>query len=174
MNLFHHSVQFYDDDRVLADSVSSFAAAGLQAGARVILIMTAGHRADLSLHGVPNSRTGAAPIYMDAAETLSRFMLGDRPSDARFFRLFEALIDAPANRQPVWIFGEMVGLLCGEGRCEAALRLEDLWNRLATRRAFTLLCAYPLRRFVMGNHTDSFLQVCRTHNHVLSPQAVGG
>jgi len=38
-----------------------------------------------------------------------------------------------------------VGLLWRRGECDAAIRLEEHWNRLAQHRKFVLYCAY-LRR----------------------------
>lgn len=177
MNLFHHSVQFYDTDPELAGCASSFVAAGLQAQASVILITTSKHQNDIrNLPAPPSPVCDEMPIYLDAAAALSQFMIDDWPSDFRFFRLIEDVIRASSHTRPVWIFGEMVGALCAEGKYRPAVRLEELWNQLATRLSFSLLCAYPINSFVTGNHTESFLQVCRRHNHVLNthpPSAVG-
>lgn len=177
MNLFHHSVQFYDNDPELAGCASSFVAAGLQAHASVILITTSKQQNDIRAQSAPPPPAcDGMPIYLDAAEALSQFMIDDWPSDFRFFRLIEDAIRASAHTRPVWIFGGMVGVLCAEGKYRAAVRVEELWNQLATRRSFSLLCAYPINSFVTGNHTESFLQVCRRHNHVLNthaPSAVG-
>ena len=48
-------------------------------------------------------------------------------------------------------FGEMVALLAADGMADAAVRLEELWNRLAATHHFSLLCAYPTS---LGLHAD--------------------
>jgi signal transduction histidine kinase len=61
-------------------------------------------------------------------------------------------------------------LLCGRGRHEAAIRLEEMWNELGHRRRFSLYCAYPLDLFTRAEHRAAFAQVCARHTHVLPPQ----
>jgi PAS domain S-box-containing protein len=51
-----------------------------------------------------------------------------------------ARISSHGKRQ-VNAFGEMVALLCEQGRYEAAVRLQQLWNGLAELQEFSLLCA---------------------------------
>jgi hypothetical protein len=41
----------------------------------------------------------------------------------------------------------MVDLLCQQGRHEAAVRLEILWNELATTADLSLLCSYATHSF---------------------------
>lgn len=41
-------------------------------------------------------------------------------------------------------FGEMVALLWADGKMDAAIKLEELWNDLAHTNSFSLLCAYPI------------------------------
>jgi hypothetical protein len=47
----------------------------------------------------------------------------------------------------VLVFGELVAKLVNNGNPEAAVTLEGLWNELAARRSFDLLCAYPIDAF---------------------------
>src|ERR1051325_3166441 len=63
----------------------------------------------------------------------------------------ELLDRAAASAQhrsfPIAAYGEMVALLWSEGKREAAVRLEQLWNDLYSTHSFSLLCAYPLSDF---------------------------
>jgi PAS domain S-box-containing protein len=63
-------------------------------------------------------------------------------------------------------FGEMVALLCADEMPEAAIRLEELWNGLAERHTFSLLCAYPMSLFATAEHAEAFRHVCATHTRV--------
>lgn len=57
------------------------------------------------------------------------------------------IVERAALRGPVRIFGEMVAVLWAEGKTRTAIRLEELWDELATRHAFSLLCAYPMSAY---------------------------
>jgi hypothetical protein len=89
-------------------------------------------------------------VPLDAAETSSKFMVDGWPSEPRFNTVIGDLIERVAARGQrclVRVFGEMVALLWNEGNARGAVRLEDLWNDLAKKIPFTLLCAYPLKTF---------------------------
>ena len=82
-------------------------------------------------------------IPLDAAATLARFMRG---AGSRIRRcstqiawpaIEDARAAASAGRGRVVAFGEMVALLWAEGRIDAALQLEEMWNR-AGRDLFVL------------------------------------
>jgi PAS domain S-box-containing protein len=60
----------------------------------------------------------------------------------------------------------MVSVLCEQGQRPAALRLEQLWNKLAQLHSFSLLCAYPMRSFSEENDGKPFHDVCSAHSHV--------
>jgi hypothetical protein len=49
----------------------------------------------------------------------------------------------------------------------AALRLEQLWNRAATRFSFSLLCGYAMSSFF--NDSSAFEAVCAEHTHIMPP-----
>jgi hypothetical protein len=55
----------------------------------------------------------------------------------------------------------MVGILWARGQREAALQLEEFWNRLAAATGMALFCAYPID--MLGQDLD-----CRAVDAVLS------
>ena len=65
---------------------------------------------------------------------------------------------------PFGRFGEMamVALFWTDGKWEAAIHLEKLWNELARSFAFSLLCAYPLRVFEDIHGASSFAKCAPT------------
>jgi hypothetical protein len=91
---------------------------------------------------------------------------GDAPSPAVFDRIAGELLDRFAGRH-VRAFGEMVDVLCKSGRRDAAMALEELWNELAQRRDFSLLCGYHLDVFDRESQAATLPDVCRAHSHVL-------
>ena len=166
-----HQVQFYEEDAFLIDELSDFIGAGLEGGQAGIVIATQAHRADLaerlSARGA-SAHVSDRYVALDAAETLSTFMVDGWPDEQRFARVMKNLLRRTAqngNRQ-VLAFGEMVALLWAEGKHEAAIRLEELWNDLAKTESFSLLCAYPIQDFSREEHGTFFHHICKAHSHV--------
>ena len=151
-----HVVQFYDDEAFPLDAIGRFVGPALGAGEACLIIATAPHHAkiaeQLAARGFDLSALSEQGRYvaLDAGETLSRFMVDGWPDEKRFVDVVGATVAraVAAGQVPhVHAFGEMVALLCAEGRPEAAIRLEELWNDLAKTLSFSLLCAYPLAAF---------------------------
>jgi hypothetical protein len=173
-----HSVDFYADDDIFLDNLSDTIGQALKAGGVCLVIAAAPHRQgiaqrlradgiDLSL-AVRNSQY----LLLDAEATLHKFMVGGMPDRERFFATIEPLIAqakatlGPDVAFPV-AFGEMVALLWADGKREAAVYLEQLWNELATRHYFHLRCAYPSNGFTSRDEDVFFRQICAEHNHVV-------
>src|SRR5690606_26273254 len=102
--------------------------------------------------------------------TLKRLLRDGRADEQLFRATIGRPIEAALRQYPrLRAFGEMVALLREGGNGEAALRLEELWNRLGREHAFSLLCAYPFDSFTEEAHAEPFLRVCRAHTQVLAP-----
>jgi PAS domain S-box-containing protein len=67
----------------------------------------------------------------------------------------------------VCAYGEMVDLLWKDGNPAGAIRLEDLWNQLAKRYDFSLLCAYSMANFARAADAEHFGTICAQHTHVV-------
>jgi PAS domain S-box-containing protein len=172
-----HLVQLYESDTFLLDQLTKFIGAGLQNGEAGIVIATPAHRSSLArrLQECNGSWHPDHYIALDAAETLSRFMVDGWPDEQRFTVVIESLLRrAQDGNRPVRAFGEMVALLWEEGKQEAALRLEELWDGLIHTHSFSLLCAYPMRSFGREEHAHSFLQVCDAHSGVRPAESFAG
>ena len=133
------------------------------------MLATAGHRhavaAALRKRGHDLDAPGAF-IALDAADTLACFMVDGEPDTQRFEAVIGAVLErASAGGRPVRAFGEMVALLWMEGRCEATLRVEQLWNRMLRRHPLRLFCAYP-RSESTRVITEDFAHVCAAHSQV--------
>lgn len=167
-----HAVKFYNDEVFLIEAVCSFIKTGSEEGASTIVIATEKHRDEIrnTLQCTGSSRIADKVVFFDAVELLSAFMVDDWPNQTRFTSSVERIVQRAALAGPVCIFGEMVAVLWAQGKPRAAIRLEELWNELATRHAFSLLCAYPMSGFPKQNTDLSFLRVCHTHSHVHPPE----
>jgi signal transduction histidine kinase len=173
-----HVVQFYGDDGFLLDELSRFIGTALGAGESAVVIATKEHRDGLARRlkswGLDTTwpTTQGRYVAVDAAETLAKFMLQGWPDAARFAEVVGGLIErvktaSGGEARRVAAFGEMVALLWIEGKADAALRLEELWNDLARTHAFSLRCAYPMSSFCRGEHGDLLLKICAEHSAVI-------
>src|SRR5262249_9911455 len=68
-------------------------------------------------------------------------------------------------------FGEMVPLLWAEGRQDAALALEQLWNDLVARLPLSILCGYPLTTPTDRGDDARVLEICGAHSHVIPAES---
>jgi PAS domain S-box-containing protein len=169
-----HAVQFYDDDAALEVMVAAYAAEAAAREQGILIIATESHRTGIAAKlmdmGVDSAEAEGRGqlIWLDAAETLSRFMDGADPDPRRFSETVSVPLAALTQAYGhVCAFGEMVALLWDDHNPEGALRLEDLWNDLARTEAFTLLCAYPARSVAGPQHDAAFQRVCRCHSRVI-------
>lgn len=170
-----HVVQFYQDEHALLATVSRFTRDGLKAGQPVVVIATEAHRDGLTRRLLADGlapdtfeRNGALWL-VDARETLDAFMVDGMPDPPRFKHVVGGLLTMARARRggQVRAFGEMVDLLWRDGRAEAAIRLEGLWNALAATHHFSLLCGYAIGTFRDDTPGYDISDVCRTHTRVL-------
>jgi PAS domain S-box-containing protein len=175
-----HAVQFYDDDAYLSTVVGEFLAGPLRDGEPVVLIATADHRqAFLRRFQDQGIDTAAARRshrfqLLDADDVLAQFMSGDRPDPDRFRAAMGRMIERGLNggaAKSVRAYGEMVDVLWKTGNTEGAIELERLWNDLAHRYPFSLLCAYSMANFCRSSDADAFQRICREHSHVVPTES---
>lgn len=152
-----HTVQFYDGPAGLAHRVADFVAAGLAKDEAAIVIATAEHRmvieGRLIALGTDLGAATAAGRYVpiDATEMLAKVLLDGQPDRGLFAEHVGGTVRRTQMSHPrIRAFGEMVGLLWSDGKHDAALTLEELWNELLGHHPFALMCGYPARRFAFG------------------------
>jgi signal transduction histidine kinase len=172
-----HSVQFYADDSFLLDGLSRFIGTALGAGDAAIVLATKAHREALDSRlqacGLATAKAirQGRYIILDAAETLDKFMVEGFPDSTRFKDVMTGLMigarAAVDKDSRVVTFGEMVALLWEDGKYDAAVRLEQLWNELSKEHSFFLHCAYPIKGFAQESHGAPFLKICSEHSEVI-------
>jgi DNA-binding NarL/FixJ family response regulator len=174
-----HVVGFYSNDRCLSDALTQFVGAALKAGNAAIVAATESHRDGLlprlQAYGVDVNAAIEQGRYiaLDAAETLSAFMVKDSPDPVRFLELLGDLIvtatEAAYGDHPrVSVFGECVHLLWAQGNTEAAIQLERLGNKLTKIHEVDILCGYSLGRVESGMDDHIFQRICAEHSAVYS------
>ena len=171
----YHAVQFYGTDHSLFTTVASFLAEGLVCGQPAIVIGTRSHtRAIVQYLGSRMIdcdraiRTGDL-LMLDAEAMLDLFVVDNMPVEALFEKNVGRLLDQALNgRQGLVLraYGEMVDVLWKQGRSEAAIALEILWNKLALKYCFSLLCGYAMGSFYkQSGHVED---VIAQHSHVVA------
>jgi hypothetical protein len=171
-----HAVQFYESGDFLCGEVAKYFGEGLRSGAPVVAIATSVHRDALcdrlQFDGldVGGAVASGQLLLLDAEETLDAFMAGGLPHPTRFGTVVEAAVAHAAAgkfRQRMRAYGEMVDLLLQRGNPRAALRLEELWNALARKHRFSLLCSCRMDNFRAGGAAGQFQDICDVHRRVI-------
>jgi len=173
-----HSVQFYESDAFLLDEVSHFVGSALEEGNVALVIATRAHRAGLDerlrTRGLDLALAARHGRYvrLDAFDTLAQFLVAGWPDARRFAIVMDsvmnrAVLHSTGSPPRVAAFGEMVALLCAEGRADAAIRLEELWNDLARRHSFDLHCAYSMSLFDQTDDEAVLRKICAEHSRVV-------
>jgi len=180
-----HGVQFYSQDKFLLEELSEYIGSALRAGDAAVVVATDAHRNGL-LQWLTSQGLDIAGLIeqgrvliTDAAELLSQFMADGWPNQERFNDVVGTIVAKALARvvraQPrVAVFGEMVALLWAEGKTDAAVRLEQLWNELARTESFSLFCAYPMSSFEREEDAGVFLKVCNEHSAVIPTEGYIG
>jgi PAS domain S-box-containing protein len=172
-----HLVQFYESDASLIDSLSRWFGDGLSAGDACVYIGTEAHRSSLDQGledrgiALDKARADRRYICLDAEATLSSFMVDEWPDEALFVRAMEDVLDRVPKPGSVRAFGEMVAILWANGRRQAAVRLEEIWNSFMKTHALSLYCAYPLSSFGSDADATLFLKVCAEHTPVVPAES---
>jgi hypothetical protein len=130
MSESEHFVQFYEADGFLLNSLSGFIGTAITSGDGALVVATSAHREGLDellrTNGLDLESAKALGQYvsLDAAETLSKFMVDGLPEPTRFHKVIGNVIESVTDgRNCVRAFGEMVALLWAEGNYAAAIRL---------------------------------------------------
>jgi hypothetical protein len=172
-----HLVQMYEaDEQALVSNVGQYLWEGHKRGDGLLVIASAANteafRAELEKHGADVKgivRRGNL-AFLDAQETLSRFMVDGQPD----WDLFESVmgtamrqVRAQTEFAGLRAYGEMVGILWKARQFAAAIRLEQFWNRLLTRSSFSLFCGYAIDVFGKDFQIGSLDALLCAHTHLL-------
>ena len=162
-NSHRHEVVFYPNDASLVVGFARFAESELQNGTPVIVVATESHLADilqtLRADGVDIEAAIEQGRYipLDPLEMLAGFMVDDMPDTIPFMRMANDLIAraakaAQGGHPRVAACGEGVSILLAQGKAEATIRLEHLWDLIAKSCPINVLCGYLSTAFA---HDDN-------------------
>jgi PAS domain S-box-containing protein len=170
----NHIVQFFETDEYLSETVARYAGNGISEGGAAVVIAMTNHISQieevLSLRGfdLEKIKLSERLILLDAEQTLEKLTTDGHPDPRKFHFFIGSLIDSMVSKfGKVYAYGEMVGILWGNGKKEGTIALENLWNDLLHSKPFKLFCGYSLGAFSEESHGENFLEICQTHSHVL-------
>jgi CheY-like chemotaxis protein len=172
-----HEVQFYSDDSHILGGFARFLGTTLKAGNPAVFIGTESHRKTVleRLHAEsPDIRTAIRHgkyVAFDAVEFLSNFMVNDMPDRGWFLKVVENSIVAArkgTNGEDLRVAacGECAFMLWAQGKADAAIRLEELWNEIARSYDIDILCGYPLESLRCEEDGYTFRRICEEHSSV--------
>jgi hypothetical protein len=176
----YHAVRFYNDESSLARTVARFMAEGIEDGQPGVVIATPAHTDSIVREliacgmNVKELRESGELQLFDARKVLSSFMVGPNPDPVGFRTQIGDIIEKVCEGRepcPIRAYGEMVDLLWQDGNADGAIKLEMLWNGLASAYDFSLLCGYAVGHFYKETRDPRYQDVCDHHSHVLAAEA---
>ena len=105
-------------------------------------------------------------LCVDAADFLSHLTIHGWADEDLFKEVVGNMLEPVATDEPIRVYGEMTALLWAGGNYAAAIRLEQLWNRIGAQVPVSLLCGYPIASFRGTDDLDVSL-LCDLHSHTL-------
>jgi len=174
-----HVVHFYADDSVLLAGFLSLLRSSLSAEESILAILTSPHRIWLEKQlicqriDVREAIRTEQLVILDADRTLSELVDAMRLDRERFLIRLEDMLRrleaaAIVKNKRLVVFGEVVTMLWAQGKHDAAIQVEKLWNELAQRYSFYLCCAYPASAFPEQSKSGGYAAICDQHSEVVS------
>lgn len=170
-----HAVRFYADDESFLAGFSRFIEEALLAGRAVIVAATERHQSSLlsKLHegGVNLSAAIDQGRYLtvDVSETLQTFMVNGLPDPVRFYKVTDEVLSLAARASTaepprVAVCGECAPALWAQGKADAAIQLEHLWDEIACTHDLDVLCGYVLTDFQLDQEGEICERICAEHS----------
>ena len=167
-----HAAQFYEGEPFLHRGIVTFLSEPIRKGHHAVIISRPStfNAVQEQLRAASDAALveGAGRIvFVDVDKALSGFMAGTRVDPVRLEQSFIELIAQVRGDDdgPMWIYGEMAGVLCRNGNHAAAHELEALWNVHFPEPEFSVLCGYGIEDF--DHDGQAFRDICRQHTHVI-------
>ncbi len=175
-----HKAAFHPDDASLMDDFTRFIELALKLENPVIVIATESHRTNLRQGLQARGRDMATAIQegtyisLDADDMLSDVMVNDWPDSTRFLKTASDLImragkAAKGKHFRVAACGECARSLIAQGKPEAAIQLEHLWDKMARSHYIDILCGYLLQDFQTAENGPIFEKICVAHSAAYTP-----
>jgi hypothetical protein len=172
-----HVVQLYEaDEKVLSRNVGRYLCDGFKQGGRLLVVATPEHTesfvGEIGRLGIDPAaaQRESRLVTLDAHNALARIMVDGYPSAERFDAIVAEEVRRGlelANGKGLRVYGELVGVLWKAQQFPAAIRLEQLWNKLQKSMSFNLFCGYPIDVFDKQFEIGVLDALLCAHTHVV-------
>jgi hypothetical protein len=169
---YEHIVQFYDTQEYLLSALTSFIVPILSCRDAAVVIATKQHLEALEVQlcdrgvTVAEKKKRGQLCMIDANEMLDRLTVRGNKSPFCIEPLNSLICQLDNKFAKIYVYGELVNLLCAQGDHASAIRLEEMWNSLQKQFKFTLLCGYDMGNFKEERLQHAFSDICHTHSRV--------
>ena len=174
-----HEVEFYRTDASFLDRCTRFMRTALANGDSVMVGATPPHadalRERLESEGcdVAEAIVRGRYLVLEPACVVSEFLVNGQPDSARLIKfagnLIATALKAAIGKHPrVAACGECSVLLYAQGRAEAAVEMERVWDEIARTQGVDILCGYPMGGFRSEEERSIFRRICAEHSAVYS------
>lgn len=167
-----HYAQLFDDPDSLGTGVAAFLGRAYDDGDKLLVISTPRHwqlTARSLEHGGYDLSAMAEHgriVIRDAAALLESATHGGVPDAAAFDQSVGDLVREMSASARVSVYGELVELLAMDGDFDSVMHLEALWNELAARCSFRVMCGYSSGHFAALGGETRLRTVCDAHAQV--------
>ncbi len=174
-----HEVEFYRNDASFLDRCTRFMGTALANGDSVMVGATLPHanalRKRLESEGcdVAEAIVRGRYLVLEPACVVSEFLVNGQPDSARLIKfagnLIATALKAATGKHPrVAACGECSVLLYAQGRAEAAVEMERVWDEIARTQGVDILCGYPMGGFRSAEDRSILQRICAEHSAVYS------
>jgi len=174
-----HEVEFYRDEASVLTGFTRFIESALKVQNPIVVIATKSRRSKLLQRlqargwDMANALQQGSYLSLDVSDALSKFMVHDWPDSAQLSKLAGDLIKRAikASRRGhtrVAACGECAPTLWAQGKVEAAIQVEHLWDDIARSHDIDILCGYLANEFQRMENRPIYERICREHSAVCS------
>jgi CheY-like chemotaxis protein len=169
-----HSIQFYDNEPFIHHAIAEFLTQDANSDEALILVCrprtfdAVAKHLESGWYG-PALDDADRILFVDAEAALPQIMDGQTFNPVRAERLFKDVLSQAGSSPPsVRLYGEIVDMLCEQGRHTTALQFEGLASvLLGVNPRLSILCGYALERFKEDTDGVQLRAVCQKHTHVI-------
>jgi len=178
-HVHQHKAGFYADEATMLSAWTESARTALAAGHTVVVLTIDSRRGEMH----QRLKTGGIDldgaireqryVALDPSSVLSRFMINDWPDELLFQKavtpiVVDTLKTSTARYPRALVCGECAPTLVREGKEDAAVRVEQLWDKLAQAYEVDTHCAYLLDSPSRAHQESVFRRINAVHTEVFS------
>ena len=175
--LRRHEAGIYSDEASLLDDYARFSEAALRAGITLIAILPESRRNALHQRlrargvDVDGALRDGTHLVLEVPAIASRFIVDGRLDEARCWHAASTLVlqaaSATGGKRPcAAVCGDGAATFLREGKVEAAMALERLWDDVARTFDVDVFCPYLADDLRCDDDNPIFQSICATHSAV--------